>query len=63
MKSATFLVVFVLYCTKRRCSQIKPQLKVKIKDGCEAPKKPSNWILDVENENKNIVNKFKYIRP
>jgi len=22
--------VFVLYCTKRRCSEIKPQLKVEI---------------------------------
>ena len=25
-----------LYCTKRRCSQIKPQLKVKKEDGREA---------------------------
>jgi len=33
----TFLVVFVLYCTKRRCSQTKPQLKVEIKDGREEP--------------------------
>ena len=24
--------LFVLYCTKRRCSQIEPQLKVKIED-------------------------------
>ena len=24
--------VFVLYCTKSRCSQIEPQLKVKIED-------------------------------
>ena len=23
----------VLYCTKRRCSQIEPQLKVEIEDG------------------------------
>jgi len=30
-----------LYCTKRRCSQIKPQLKVKKEDGCEAPLNPS----------------------
>ena len=31
--------VFVLNCTKRRCSQIQPQLKLKveIEDGCEAP--------------------------
>ena len=29
--------VFVLYCTKSRCSQIKPQFKVEIKDGLEAP--------------------------
>ena len=28
--------VFVLYCTKRRSSQIKPQLKVEIGDGREA---------------------------
>ena len=27
--------VFVLYCTKRRCSQIKPQLKIEIEDGRE----------------------------
>jgi len=33
----TFLVVFVLYCTKRRCFQTKPQLKVEIKDGREEP--------------------------
>ena len=32
---------FVLYCTKRRCAHIKPQLKVKIEDGREAPYKPS----------------------
>ena len=36
MKSANFFV-FVLYCTKRRCSEIKPQLKVEINDGREAP--------------------------
>ena len=36
MKSANFFV-FVLYCTKRRCSEIKPQLKVEIEDGREAP--------------------------
>ena len=36
MKSAHFFV-FVLYCTKRRCSEIKPQLKVEIEDGREAP--------------------------
>ena len=36
MKSATF--IFVLsYFPKRRCSQKKPQLKVEIEDGCEAP--------------------------
>ena len=29
MKSTNFL----LYCTKRSCSQIKPQLKVEIEDG------------------------------
>ena len=29
----TFLFVIVLYYTKRRCSQIEPQLKVKIEDG------------------------------
>jgi len=33
----TFL--FVLYCTKRRCSQIKSQLKVEIEDEHEAPYK------------------------
>jgi len=36
MKSANFFV-FVLYCTKRRCSEVKPQLKVEIEDGREAP--------------------------
>jgi len=36
MKSANYFV-FVLYCTKRRCSEIKPQLKVEIEDGREAP--------------------------
>jgi len=35
MKSATF---FVFVCTKRRCSEIKPQLEIEIEDGCEAPK-------------------------
>ena len=33
--------VFVLNCTKRRCSQIKPQLKVEIENGGKAPYKPS----------------------
>ena len=33
MKFANFLYFFVLYCTKRRCSEIKPQLKVEIEDG------------------------------
>ena len=32
MKSANFFV-FVLYCTKSRCSEIKTQLKVEIEDG------------------------------
>ena len=36
MKSANFFV-FVLYCAKRRCSQIKSQLKVEKEDGREAP--------------------------
>ena len=36
IKSANFFV-FALYCTKRRCSEIKPQLKVEIEDGGEAP--------------------------
>ena len=36
MKSANFFV-FVLYCTKRRRSEIKPELKVEIEDGREAP--------------------------
>ena len=31
----------IINCTKRRCSQIKPQLKVKKEDGCEAPLNPS----------------------
>ena len=35
MKSENFFV-FVLYCTKRRCSEIKPQLKVELENGCEA---------------------------
>ena len=30
-------LVFKLHCTKRRCSKIKPQLKVEIEDGCEVP--------------------------
>jgi len=29
------IFVFVLSCTKRRCSQIKPQLIGEIEDGCE----------------------------
>ena len=29
--------VFVLYCTKRRCSEIKPQLKIEKEDGRKAP--------------------------
>ena len=33
----TFIFVIVLYFKKRRCSQIEPQWKVQIKDGCEAP--------------------------
>ncbi len=32
MKFANFFIIF-FYCTKRRCSQIKPQLKVEIEDG------------------------------
>ena len=32
MKSANFFV-FVLYCSKRRCSQIKLQIKVEIENG------------------------------
>ena len=36
-----FDFVFVLYCTKRRSLQIKPQLKVEIEDGREAPWMPS----------------------
>ena len=32
------------YCTKRRCSEIKPQFKVEI-DGREAPKNPSNLYI------------------
>ena len=40
MKFANFFV-FVFYCRKRRCSQIEPQLKHKIKDVREAPEKPS----------------------
>ena len=36
---------FVLFCTKWRYSQIKPQLKVEIEDGREAPQKP---ILKIE---------------
>ena len=39
----TFLLLF---CSVQieDCSQIKPQLKVEIEDGCEAPKKPSLYI-------------------
>ena len=35
------LFCFVLYCTKRRCSKIKPQLKVEIEEWLKAPYKPS----------------------
>ena len=35
MKFPNFFV-FVLYCTPRRYSLKKPQLKVEIEDGCEA---------------------------
>jgi len=31
----TYCIVFSLYFTKRRCSQIKPKLKVEIEDGRE----------------------------
>ena len=37
MKSANFFFVFVLYCRKRRCFEIKPQLKDEIEDGREVP--------------------------
>ena len=47
MISANFFC-FVLYCTKRRCSQIKPQLKVEIEDGREAHKKPSVDIIQLQ---------------
>ena len=46
------LCCFVLYCTKRRCLQIKPQLKVEIKDGRGAPKDSSsllNFYIFVQN--------------
>ena len=35
MKSANFFCF--CFITKRRCSEIKPQLKVEIEDGREAP--------------------------
>ena len=35
MREQIFFVVFVLYYTKRRCSEIKPHLKVEIEDGHE----------------------------
>ena len=35
MREKVFFIVFD--CTKRRCSQIEPQLKVEIKDWPEAP--------------------------
>ena len=28
---------FNLYCTNRKCSKVKPQLKIEIEDGREAP--------------------------
>ena len=37
--------LFGLYRTKRRCSKIEPQLKVKIEDGRKAALKPSIFIL------------------
>ena len=33
------MFVFVLFCSKRRCSQIKSQLKVETEDGRKAPYK------------------------
>ena len=45
MKSANFLFVFVLYCTKRRCSEIKAQFKVKIEEGREATLKSSTHSI------------------
>ena len=39
------IFVLVFYCTKRKCTQTEPQLKVKIKDGREAPKKSSICIF------------------
>ena len=42
MKSANFFFLFyTVQCTKRRCSEIKLQLKVEIEDGREAPLNPS----------------------
>ena len=35
------IFVIVVYCTQKRCLQIKPRLKVKMEDGQEAPLKPS----------------------
>ena len=45
MKSA---FVFVLYFTKRRRLEIKPQLEVEIEDGRDAPKKSSILILSLK---------------
>ena len=52
--------VFVLYCTKRRCSQIKPQLKVQIEDGREEPLKPN--CIETKTENNQLLEAF-LIRP
>ena len=41
------LFCFVLYCTKRRCSQIKPRLKVEREDGREAAYKPKAFIFSI----------------
>ena len=41
----TFFAI-VFYCTKRRCSHIEPQSKVKIEDGREVPEKPSDPNLN-----------------
>ena len=49
-------VAIDLYCTKRSCSQIKPQLKVQIKDGREAPLKPN--CIETKTENNQLLEAF-----
>ena len=47
INSANFLFVIILYCTKRRCSQIEPQFKVELEDKREAHRPKSLVFLKI----------------